>query len=94
MLANKQNFRKWYTYKLPVSILIIILQFMTFIYQKKIDDVIISFKGAFDKLNDLLKAPTDIWNNNEKHIYLKRAVKASLTNICRICPDKLQKKIT
>ena len=43
---------------------------MTFICQKKnpnadllqIDEVIIPFKGAFDKINDLLKPSTDIWN--------------------------------
>ena len=46
---------------------------MTFIHQKntiadvfQIDDVIISFKGIFDKINDLSKPSTDIWNNNEK----------------------------
>ena len=49
---------------------------MTFIHQKKfqsrslfrsrIDDVTISFKGTFDKINDLLKASTDIGNNNKK----------------------------
>ena len=46
---------------------------MIFIYQKitdadlfQIDNVIISFKCAFDKINDLLKPSTDIWNNNEK----------------------------
>ena len=62
--------RKQYINKLPNSVLIIILQFMTFICQKKnpnadllqIDDVIIPFKGAFDKINDLLKPSTDIWN--------------------------------
>ena len=47
---------------------------MTFIYQKKvtnadlfqIDKVIISFRDAFNKINDLLKPSTDIWDNNEK----------------------------
>ena len=47
---------------------------MTFIYPQKItnadifqtDDVIISFKGAFGKINNLLKPSTDICNNNEK----------------------------
>ena len=72
---------------------------MTFIYQKisnadsfQIDDVIISFKGAFDKINDLVKPSTGIWNNNKKNTYLERAVKASSTNICRTCPSELQKK--
>ena len=46
---------------------------MTFIHQKntiadvfQIDDAIISFKGIFDKINNLSKPSTDIWNNNEK----------------------------
>ena len=72
---------------------------MTFIYQKnsnadlfQIDDVIISFKGVFDKINDLVKLSTGIWNNNKKNTYLERPVKASSRNICRTCPSVLQKK--
>ena len=72
---------------------------MTFMHQKntiadvfQIDDVIISFKGIFDKINDLSKPSTDIWNNNKK-TYLEGTVKASSTNVCRICLGKLQKKL-
>ena len=72
---------------------------MAFIYQKnsnadpfQIDDIIISFKGAFAKINNLVKPSTGIWNNNKKNTYLERAVKASSTNICRTCPNELQKK--
>ena len=104
-VAEEKNyrhiFRKWYIYKLPNFVFNYNPTIYDFYLQKKIsnadsfqiDDVIILFKGAFDKINDLLKPSTDIWNKiKEKKSYLERTAKASSTNICRICLSKLQKK--
>ena len=73
MLVKKQNFIDFIDFYLP--------KIITNADLFQIDDIVILFKGAFDK----------IWNNNT---YLEKAVKASSTNICRICPEKLQKIIT
>ena len=57
-----------------ISFLIIILQFMTFIYQRKIsnaDPIQID-----DVINDLLKLSTNIRNKvNKKNTYLERTAK-------------------
>ena len=66
--------RKWYIYKLSNSIFNYnptIYDLFTKKYSNvdlfQIDAVIISFKGAFDKINNLLKPSTNIWNKiNEK----------------------------
>ena len=92
-------FKKWYVYKLPAGVFNYNPLIYDFYAPKntiadvfQIDDVIISFKGIFDKVNDLSKPSTDIWNNNKK-TYLEGTVKASSTNVCRICLGKLQKKL-
>ena len=66
--------RKCCIYKLPASVFDYNPTIDDFYLPKKITDadlfqthdVIISVKGAFDKIDDLLKPSTDIWNNNEK----------------------------
>ena len=76
----RQILRKWYIYKLPASI----FDYNPTIYElhlpKKItdadlfqiDDVIVSFKRAFDEINDVLKSPTDNWNGDKKRKELIR----------------------
>ena len=74
----------WYL----IALLIIILHFNTYFPKKvtnadlfPIDDAIISFKSAFDKINDLLKPSTfiDIWNyiwhNNKKSLVWKEQLR-------------------
>ena len=66
--------RKYCIYKLPASVFDYNPTINDFYLPKKItyadlfqtDDVIISVKGAFDKIDDLLKPSTDIWNNKVK----------------------------
>ena len=76
----RQILRKWYIYKLPASIFDYNPTIHELHLPKKItdadlfqiDDVIVSFKRAFDKINDVLKSPTDNWNGNEKRKELIR----------------------
>ena len=66
--------RKRYVYKLPASVFNYNSTRYDFCLPKiftnsdllQINDVIISFKGAFDKINNLLKPSNYLWNNKEK----------------------------
>ena len=67
-------FKKWHVYKVPASVFNYNPTIYDFYLPKKItivdlfqiNDIIISFKGVINKINDLLKPSTDIWNNNKK----------------------------
>ena len=76
---------------------------MTFIHQKKfqsrslfrsrIDDVTISFKGTFDKINDLLKASTDIGNNNKKSPIWKEQLRVHQQAVVEFALANYRKKL-
>ena len=76
---------------------------MTFIHQKKfqsrslfrsrIDDVTISFKGTFDKINDLLKASTDIGNNNKKSPIWKEQLRVHQQTVVEFALANYRKKL-
>ena len=74
---------------------------MTFIYQKnnnaepfQIYDVIILFKGAFEKMNDPLKPSTDIWNKiNEKSPICKEQLRLSQQTFVEFPLSNYRKKL-